>query len=377
MRYSFLFRAFVLPSLLVVCGCTRQHDRIQERPRNLIYLIGDGMGLAHVSMLKIENRFEPTAFDRMQNIALITSHSANNRVTDSAAAGTALASGEKTNNSVLGMTPDGRPLRSLLARAVERGMPTGIVVTSEVEHATPAAFYAHVPHRGDYATVAHQLAQSGIEVIFGGGRRAMEAPDPLHPDSLSPLDQLKAAGYHYTDTFAAVDTLHQIPLIGLFSADHLPSKSAGRDDYLKRATAKALELLDRAARDRKSGFVLMVEGSQIDFESHGNHTAGILAEMRDFEEAIAEAVRFVDAHPETLLVVTSDHETGGLAIPSGNSDFTTSESGVEYRYSTGSHTGVALPVWLYGAGAEQVNGWIDNTELARRLMSLLDLETQE
>ena len=118
----------------------------------------------------------------------------------------------------------------------------------------------------------------------------------------------------------------------------------------------------------------MVEGSQIDFESHGNRADGVLAEVRDFEAAVSAAMRFADNHPGTLLVVTADHETGGLTMPSRKADFTASESGMEYKFGTGSHTGILVPVYLYGAGAERINGILDNAELSRRLMALLELE---
>lgn len=349
----------MLLTLPALCGCTHHHD--QPSPRNLIFMIGDGMGLAHVSMLTIEGGYAPTAFNSMENVALMTTYSANNRVTDSAAAGTALATGSKTNNSMVGITPDSLCCRSIIERARERGMATGIVVTSEIQHATPASFYAHSKSRSDYALINQQLAESGIDVIFGGGRTTFD----LGTDSL-----MRQRGYELFYDFAQAEQSQAERIVGVFADGHLPSKLAGRDDYLPRATRKALQMIG----ERENGFVLMVEGSQIDFESHGNSTSGILAEVSDFEAAVREAVAFVDAHPETLLVVTADHETGGLAIPSGKSDFTLSESGIHYTYGSGSHTGIMVPVYLYGAGAESVNGVIDNAELARRLMSLLGLE---
>ena len=345
----------------------------EPAPKNLIYMIGDGMGLSHVAMMMIEGGYQPTAFDRMENIALISSYSANNRVTDSAAGGTALATGHKTNNGMVGMTPDSLPVESILARAKERGAATGIVVTCEVQHATPASFYAHVPYRGRYDEISHQLAASGVDLVLGGGRTSMVEPDTMHPENLSPLAQMEQVGYRSIDDLAALDSLTDEKVIGLFSEGHLPSKLAGRDDFLSQAVASSLRYLEGRAAERKKGFVLMVEGSQIDFVSHGNNTPVILAEVRDFEQAVAAAMRYVEAHPETLLVVTADHETGGLTMASGNSDFTSSESGIEYRYSTGSHTGILVPVYFYGRGAERINGVMDNTELSRKLAELMNL----
>ena len=139
--------------------------------RNVIYMIGDGMGLAHVSMLAVEGGYAPTAFDRAQGIALISTYSANNRVTDSAAAGTALACGSKTNNGTLGLDPRGGRLQSLIEWAVAEGMPAGIAVKCHLQHATPAAFYAHVPDRGDEKAITRDLLASNIDVLIGAGRR--------------------------------------------------------------------------------------------------------------------------------------------------------------------------------------------------------------
>lgn len=341
--------------------------------KNLIYMIGDGMGLSHVAMMMIEEGYQEGPFARMQNIALMTTYSANNRVTDSAAAGTALASGCKTNNSMLGVTPDSLPCPSIISRALARRMPSGVVVTSEIQHATPAAFYAHALHRGDYLTISNQLVTSGLDVAFGGGREAMAEPAA---DGFSPIDRLREGGCPVVEQWAQMDTITRGRVVGLFAEGHMPSMLEGRQDYLPKATAKALEILSNNAEERDRGFVLMVEGSQIDMQSHGNNAEGVLAETRDFAAAVAEAMRFADEHPGTLVVVTADHETGGLTMPSGNSDFLQSESGIDYTFSTGGHTGILVPIYLYGSGAEYLNGVMDNTELSNRLAELLGLDKE-
>ncbi len=348
-----------------------QAPSTESSPRNLIYMIGDGMGLSHVAMLLIEEPGRESAFEQMENVALITTHSANNRVTDSAAAGTALASGHKTDNSKLGVNSEEQPLASIISRAIEKGMHGGVVVTCEVQHATPGAFYAHTSHRGDYETISKQLAESSLDIVLGGGRSAMEQPDST---GKTPKERLQERGYRIVEQFEGLDSLDSGRLIGLFAEGHLPSILNGRQDYLPKATEKALQILTHNVATEGQGFVLMVEGSQIDFESHANSAEGILAEIRDFAQAISVAMRYVDQHPETLLVVTADHETGGLTIPSCESDFTQSEGGIEYRFSTGSHTGIPVPVYLYGCGAEEVNGILDNTELAQKMLELFHLQ---
>lgn len=340
------------------------------RVRNLVYLIGDGMGLAHVSMLQIEGGYAPTAFDRAQGVALLKTRSANNRVTDSAAAGTALACGCKTNNSTLGLDAGGRPLRSIMARAEASGMPAGIVVSCYLQHATPAAFYTHVSDRGDSRTITRDLLASGVDVLFGGGRKWLAEECP---EGGTYLDAFRRRGYVVAGSMDEADTVHAAPLLAVVADKHLPG-AAERGDYLPRATRKALELLAADAADRDTGFLLMVEGSQIDMAGHANDAAKLLDEMRDFEEAVAEAMNFADRTPGTLVVVTADHETGGLSISSNKTDFTLSESGLHYGFGTGSHSATMVPVFLYGTGASRIAGVMENSELARRIMRLMELE---
>ena len=167
-------------------------------------------------------------------------------------------------------------------------------------------------------------------------------------------------------------------------ADALPLLAVGAEEsvldddmeagYLTRATRKSLELLSAEAERRDKGFVLMVEGSFIDWACHGNDADELLFLMRDFDSTVAAAMDFADRTPGTLVVVTADHETGGLTIPSNEADFTRSESGLNYSFSTTGHTGTMVPVYLYGAGADRITGVMDNTQLSQRIMQLLGLE---
>ena len=350
-------RLFLLVLLVAVTSCVAAPK--SEEVRNVIYLIGDGMGLSHASMLEIEEGYRPTAFDRAQSIALVSTRSANNRVTDSAAAGTALATGTKINNSALGLTPDSVELTTMMELARDRGMATGLVVTCYLQHATPAAFYANTPKRSRYDEITEQLLACNFDVLIGGGTRWMNEER---------WRQVGEQGYTIARNEEELLAATSDRLFALLAEENLP-KAPERGDYLPKATAKALELLSR----EKEGFLLMIEGSQIDGAGHARNAAHLLAEMRDFEQTIAVAMDFADRHPGTLVVVTADHETGGLSMPSGNSDFTLSESGIDYRFGTGSHTGIRVPAYFYGAGAEQFGGQMDNTELARQIMRIVGL----
>mgnify|MGYP002551857301 CR=1 FL=1 len=352
--------------LLVAGGAAAQPD---GGVRNVIYMIGDGMGLAHVSMLGIENGYGTTSFDRAQGIALVSTYSANNRVTDSAAAGTALATGHKTGNGVLGQSMEGEPFASVMTRASREGMPTGIAVTCYLQHATPAAFYAHVPDRDDNGAITRDLLESGVDVLFGGGAEWLE--EECGGDG-SYFDAFARRGYRVTRSLDEAERVDAGKLLCVPSGRHLP-RAAERGDYLPRAVERALTVLSADAAQRDRGFLLMVEGSQIDMASHGNDAGWALDEMRDFDRAVAVAMDFADRTPGTLVVVVADHETGGLTIPACDENFKHAEGGIEYRFSTGGHTGMLVPVYLYGTGADRIAGIMDNTRLSQHIASLLNL----
>ncbi|MFR9650082.1 MAG: alkaline phosphatase [Rikenellaceae bacterium] len=330
----------------------------QESPKSLIYMIGDGMGAAQLTMLMSESGYAATQLDRAQNVVLTKSYSADALVTDSAAAGTALATGYKTNNGMLGRTPDGVDRESIMALASKEGKSTGFVVTCEVQHATPAAFYAHVDSRREYPAISTQLAQSSVDVAVGGGYNYFAQSD---------LDILKERGYSIVTTAESLDAHTQGRVVALLSPEKPLSITNGRDkEYLATSTAKAIELLSQ----NKEGFVLMIEGSQIDWEGHNNDVEAIYAELQDFERAIEVALDYADSSGDTLVVITADHETGGLALTKDVGAYL-SAPGVRYQFTTGEHSGVLIPALLYGAGADRINGIVENSELAQKLIDVV------
>lgn len=318
------------------------------------------MGLSSASMMQLENQYAPTIFDRAENIALQKTYSLDNRVTDSAAAGTALATGAKTNNSMLGQLPDGTPLRSLMDVAAEQGMATGLVVTTYLQHATPGAFYAHVASRHEYALISEQLLASSIDIAIGGGTKFFHE---RYGSRDAALRAIAESGFVLHNSLEAAADSHAPRELVLVAEKEVEN----RRGFLKEATRIALEHL---AADTE-GFVLMVEGSLIDGMGHGNDAVGQQGEMRDFMEAIEVAVAFAEANEGTLVVVTADHETGGLSIVSSNADFNLSEQGVEYRWTTDGHSGTMVPIYLYGTGAELINGIVENNRLGAMLKALI------
>ncbi len=329
-----------------------------QEVKNIIFLIGDGMGLASASMMQLENNYEPTIFDSADNIALQKTYSLDNRVTDSAASGTALATGFKTNNTMLGQLPDGTNPESLMELAADKGKATGLVVTTYLQHATPGAFYAHVPSRHEYATISEQLLASDIDIAIGGGMAFFKE---RYNNRKKATKAITESGFTLVESLDADMSGERI--LALLADKEIENRTG----YLAKATAMAIEHLD----NNDNGFVLMVEGSLIDGMGHGNDAKGQQGEMRDFMEAIEVAVAYAREHTDTLVVVTADHETGGLAIISGNADFNLSEQGVEYKWATGGHSGVMVPIYLYGTGAELINGVMENADLGKRLKELI------
>lgn len=337
----------------------------QQPVRNIIFMIGDGMGLSSVSMMQLVNRYEPTIFDRAENIALQKTYSADNRVTDSAASGTALATGFKTNNTMLGMTPDGTHVESLTELAKRHGKATGVVVTTYLQHATPAAFYAHISSRHEYATISEQLLGSTLDVAIGGGMKFFNERYGTCCASRRAIKRTDFTLVRKPEELAACNGDSRV--LALLAGKEVGANSG---DYLAKATDKALEILERRGGD--NGFVLMVEGSLIDGMGHDNNAEGQQLEMQSFMKAVEIAVKYAEEHPGTLVVVTADHETGGLSLVSSNSDFNLSEQGVEFRWTTDGHSAQMVPIYLFGTGAELINGIMENAELGAKLKSLIN-----
>lgn len=333
-----------------------------QEVKNIIYLIGDGMGLSSVSMMMVENGYEATIFDKANNVALQKTYSADNRVTDSAASGTALATGHKTNNTFIGCTPDGKAVESLLDVAKAEGKATGVVVTTYLQHATPAAFYAHTESRHNYEIITEQLAGSSLDVAIGGG---MEFFRRVYGDNIQ--NTIEKQGFSLAKELTDITQHNGDSRLLALLADWEVGSNQGT--YLADATREALRILEHRGGDE--GFVLMVEGSLIDGMGHANDAKAQQIEMQGFMGAIEVAVVYAAEHEDTLVVVTADHETGGLSIVSADANFNLSEQGVEYRWTTGGHSGAMIPIYLYGKKSEAINGIVENTDIASTLMELI------
>ncbi len=364
-------KVFLTLTLAIICT-TGYSAEIDKRPsanqkvHNVIFMIGDGMGLAHVAATTIFNNYEPLTIERADYIGLQKTYSANNRVTDSAASGTALATGVKTNNGVIGLDPEGNQVESILEKASRNGLSTGLIATYSITHATPAAFIGHVKDRDMQEDIAEYFLKTDINVFLGGGLKYFAD----RKDKRDLTQELEAKGYSMIYDVKDIPTADAQKLGGLFARDAMPKMRDGRGDYLPTATAKALEILGK----NKKGFFIMIEGSMIDSGGHDNDIKLVVDEMEDFDKAVKVAFDFADNNPGTLVVVTADHETGGLTLPSGKPDFSLPDQGVKYKFSTGGHTGTFIPIYAYGAGAHNFSGVMENTDIPKIMARLLRVE---
>ena len=361
----FVNKIAMLALLFAVSACCNNGgvaDKEPEKPvaTNIIYMIGDGTALPQVYSTMMATG-QNLAFVKFPYTGIVITKSVNKEITDSAAGGTALACGKKTNNSMVGMDADSVPIPSILEVMHDNGKSTGLVVTSYVTHATPASFYAKVPKRKMYEVIAEQMMDCDkLDVAIGGGRKHFNNRE----DGRDLLAEMRNKGWTVYDTLASIDT-NCTRYAVIANDNHLP-KAMERGDFLPEGVKTALATLSK----NKNGFFLMVEGSQIDFGAHANDSLWMVNETVDFSNAINVALEFAKADGHTLVVVTADHETGGLTMVDPEGKY----SNVNFKYSTNSHSCLPVMVYAYGPGAEQFTGWMDNTEIIGKMFKAANVE---
>ncbi|WP_394189655.1 alkaline phosphatase [Pseudoalteromonas atlantica] len=289
----------------------------EQTPKNIIYMIGDGMGPAYTTAYRYykddptTKEVEKTVFDSILTGMAHTYPDDHTVVTDSAASATALSSGHKSYNGAIAVDTNKKPVKTMLEIAKEKGMITALVATSQINHATPASFAAHNESRRNYDEIANDYIDNKIagklpvDLMLGGGTKYFIREDR------DLVAEFKAAGYQYSGNFNELANIKQIPAIGLYAPSGMPFALDENPARLAKMTNKALNLLDNTKSD---GFFVMIEGSQIDWCGHANDIACAMAEMDDFAKSIELAKAYIDKNPNTLLVVTADHSTGGLTI---------------------------------------------------------------
>ena len=382
-------------ALLALTSCSNEHN---NKPTNVIYLIGDGMGFGAVSSLLLSVE-EETGFEMAPVIGLNETCSANNYVTDSPAGGTALATGTRTCNGFLGVDPDSIQLESLLKKAQKMGKKTGIVVNTTLTEATPGAFYAGVTSRKESYKIAEQFTASGVDIAIGAGLSAFIN----RPDSVDMTAVLIEKGYDVYLDWKSVLNSESEKFVGILDmsdvhrrnkarnttasaadgaevclAAKLAAESTNEDttrfseptEYLEKACIKAIAQLEKNA---PKGFFLMVESAIIDGYGHNNDSEGMIEEMQEFDKTLKALVAYVKEHPNTLLVVTADHETGGTNV-AYQSHAVNQPEGLHLSFSTKGHSGTVVPIFAYGAGAEKFAGIFKNKEIPVLIEALIKQE---
>lgn len=334
-----------------------------KKPKNVILMIGDGMGVAEV-FAGITANGGHLFLDNFKHVGFSKTQSADKYITDSAAGGTALATGQKTYNGAIGVNTDTVAIKTILEMAEESNMATGLVSTSAITHATPASFIAHQGSRGSYEDIAADFLKTDIDVFIGGGYKHFSK----RADKRDLINELKDKGYQVLRNMDEIANVTSGKLAGLTADEHNEVYPLRKMD-LPLSTATAINILDK----NKDGFFIMIEGSQIDWGGHANNTIYIVNEMLDFDRAVGKALDFASKDGETLIIVTADHETGGMALADGNM----ASGMVKASYTSGDHTAVMVPVFAYGPGAENFTGIMDNTDIPKNIMKLLGFSFKE
>lgn len=324
--------------------------------KNIILMIGDGMGLPQITA-SYYNQHKHSVFERFQIIGIQQNYSSDSITTDSGAAATSIACGVKTNNRMIGMDPMGNPAESILSESERRNKRTGLIVCSSLVHATPASFVAHNLSRYDYEEMAIDFSISGIDYFVGGGKKYF---DRRATDERNLSEEMAEKGYFISNYFES--ELSEIStddkeLFGYFTADDSPLTYDQGREYMEYAVQEGIKFLDSGG-----GFFLMVEGSQIDWGGHARNLTYVLSEMEEFEKLVNLVLDYAETDGETLVIVTGDHETGGLTV-----NFDSKPDSLSVAFSSKHHTAAMIPVFAYGPGSEYFSGMYDNTAIFEKM----------
>lgn len=412
-----MIKRFLLPfvaifSFFALTSCQPQ----KEQAKYVFYFIGDGMGFSHVAAAEYYSAYmqgqnngnNSISFTKFPVLGMASSYSASNIITCSSAAGTALSTGYKTNNGFLGVAPDSTNLKSIAYKIHDAGIPVGVISTVSLDHATPGAFYANSVKRSDYYSIAVQVADSDFEFFGGGG---FINPMGKKGDKKSAYEVIQENGYLLAagldDFKSKKDKAEKILLLqneGVESHE-LPYAIDRKEGDMKLAdlVSSAVEFLEG-----EDGFFMMAEAGRIDWAAHSNDGKGTILEVLDLAEAVEVAYQFYLKHPEqTLIVITADHETGGIALgyekgynmyfdkfdsQKASKDNTVSATSYEagtgkakeevdqlnkearLGWTTSSHTAGNVPVFAVGAGSGLFAGKMDNTDIPKKICSAMGVE---
>ena len=360
---------------------------IKNKPKNIILLISDGMSLTQVSTYRLlkGGPNERIAVDKFPVSGIVLTHSQNAIVTDSASSATAFSTGRKTNNGALGLDKDNKILENFTEIINRYGYVSSLISTSEITHATPAAYASHVDLRWKTDEISLQMMESNVMTILGGGRHFF-LPEDLggkRTDGLNLLEQMESSRTVMTEKkeLDSFDYSNLGKVVGLFADEALRDKEKPENHVFEPSSSEMLNFaINRSEKFNENGckgFFIMLEGSQVDWAGHANDLNYLKREMQDFDEAVELALDYATQNPDTLVIATADHETGGLLIESSSpTDYTAPE--VKFSFNTGigygSHTGVPVPVYAYGPGSENFTGTLDNTDIFYAMLEAVKMD---
>lgn len=332
---------------------TYKTDNGKAKPKNVILLISDGSGFSSFWAAATANGGYLNATN-IKHVGFSNTSAANDYTTDSAAGGSAMSIGEKTNNRYIGMDANGKEVPNLPERLAKIGVRSGIVSNDKVTGATPATFFAHRTERDQSDSIAADLSRSPAELVIAGYHDAFGA------NNNAILNRVKAAGFEVYKGVGNIPKEGKSKKILCFDTDR------AEDNYrmIEHAFDKSVE---RLSADNKKGFFLMVEGAKIDHGGHSNKLNISIDEYLSFDRVVGKALQFADKNGETLVIITSDHETGGLIVLDGNYKTGT----VVSTYTTTDHTGLPVPLLSYGPGADRFTGFLQNFEIPNKVFELL------
>lgn len=327
--------------------------------KNVILMIGDGMGLNVVQAAWAANQGK-LFMDNADYVGLMKTTAQDSIITDSAAAGTAMATASKTNRGFVGVDASGRSLKTICELAKQAGLATGVISTCRIYDATPATFSVENEDRNDSDKIAELYLNSNIDFVLGGGNDHFTN----RKDGKELLPMLEKGGYKIVKS---MDSLQQIKDGKVFAvvAEHDMPIARKRGDDLWKSTHKSLELLSK----NEQGFFLMVESAMIDDFGHANKLPEMMEETLDFDRTIGKTLEWATSHPSTLIIVTADHATGGLTLTEGE----LAKATIKGYYSSGHHDGVMVPVYAFCSGAKEFTGVYDNTDLCKKMEKALRL----
>lgn len=330
---------------------------VKKKPKNVILLIGDGMGLAQIYAGYTANKGQLSLFNIPTQGFSITKAS-DSYITDSAAGATAMATGHKTCNRFISVDENGKPLELITQQLAKKNFKTAIISAGNITDATPAAFYAHQSERTYGEQIAYDFLSNPSDILIGGGIKEFKA----RKDGKDLTKLLIEKGYSFLEKFSSLDSIKNNKIIVLDDSAVVSIKE-GRGDFLTKSLVKATNVFSQT----KNPFFIMAEGAQIDYGGHKNNLEYVVREMLDFDKMVGQAMEFVDKNPETLLIVTADHETGGLSLIDGS----ITKGYVHGSFSTNDHTAITVPVFAYGSGSQNFSGVYQNTDIYVKIMQAL------